>query len=160
MRRQYAGATPPNRTPVTAGRFVPAIVTTVPPSVTPLDGVTAVSVGTAGVGTGAAWVMRTEGGEPEEPGRGRDDDRPVTGYGRRAHAERHGDGAVAAGNAGEPTVIVSAKQLPHFVQFLTIERRRGTAEKLLQVWTRAAHVAAARERDAEVVQRIEVPRVE
>jgi len=70
MRRQYAGATPPNRTPVTAGRFVPAIVTTVPPSVTPLDGVTAVSVGTAGVGTGAAWVMRTEGGEPENPAGG------------------------------------------------------------------------------------------
>src|SRR3954469_22235610 len=64
-------AAPPNRTLVTESKFVPLMVTAVPPLTSPRVGLILVRDGAAaggvGVATGAAWVTRTEADEPEKP---------------------------------------------------------------------------------------------
>src|SRR3954465_13912726 len=88
-----AAAAPPNRTLVTESKFVPLMVTAVPPLTSPRVGLILVRAGAAaggagvgggvgvgtgaacgtgggggvGGGTGAAWVTRTEADEPEKP---------------------------------------------------------------------------------------------
>lgn len=72
-----AAAAPPNRRLVTESKFVPLMVTAVPPLTSPRVGLILVRDGAAaggtgvgvgvGVGRGAAWVTRTEADEPEKP---------------------------------------------------------------------------------------------
>src|SRR5260221_4731562 len=57
-------------------------------------------------------------------------------------------------------LLLPSKELLHFPQILRIERGRRGAEKLFEVRPRRGGLAFARERGAEVVERIEVPWVQ